>query len=102
MTHGLARLFASGHAADIVLLVMLLEGLWLIARRGWPVADALTLLVPGALMVVALRGALADQNWPWIAIPLVLSLPVHLLDVARREARRRAHGAGHERSRPAS
>ncbi len=78
------RLFDSGRAADIVLAVMLVEALWLVARRGWRIADALTLLLPGALILLALRAALAGLDWRWIALPLMLSFPAHLADVARR------------------
>ena len=84
MIGGMGRLFASGHAADIVLAIMLVEALWLIVRRGWPTVDALTLLLPGALILMALRASLTHQDWPWIALPLMLSLPVHLADIARR------------------
>lgn len=85
-------LFASGHAADIILAVMLAEALWLVGRRGWPIADALTLLLPGTLILIALRLALTQMDWPWIALPLILSLPIHLADVARRQ--RSSAGAG--------
>ena len=77
------QLFASGHAADVILAVMAVEALWLVARR------VLTLLLPGALILLALRAALTGLDWRWIALPLLLSLPVHLADVARR---RRAPG----------
>ena len=83
-----ARLFASGHAVDIVLAVLLGEALWLVGRRGWAVVEAATLLLPGALLLAALRAALTGQDWRWIAVPLALSFPVHLADVARRSARR--------------
>lgn len=89
MSQVAAGLFASGHAADIVLAVMLAEGLWLAGRRGWRIADALALLLPGALILVALRAALTQSDWHWIALPLILSFPVHLADVARRQDRPR-------------
>lgn len=76
-------LFASGHAADLVLAVVAAELAWLV-RRGWRATDALLRLAPGALMLVALRGALTGLDWPWIALPLALSFPVHLADLARR------------------
>lgn len=80
----LAALFASGHAADLVLLVLVGEGVWLVAMRGWPVREAALCLLPGALMMVALRAALTGLAWPWIALPLALSFPVHLADIRRR------------------
>ena len=79
----MAWLFASGHAVDIVLAVIALELVWLIGR-GWPPRDAVLRLGPGALMLLALRGALTDADWWWIALPLALSFPVHLADLARR------------------
>jgi hypothetical protein len=75
--------FASGHAANFVLAVVAVELVWLI-RRGWRPVDALLRLGPGALMLVALRGALTGVDWWWIALPLALSLPVHLADLRRR------------------
>lgn len=77
----IAVLFASGHAADIVLTVIAVEFLWLVARGGWSARDALLRLLPGALMVVALRASLVGADWQWIALPLMASLPVHLLDL---------------------
>lgn len=88
MTIDAGGLFAGGHAADIILAVMLAEALWLVGRRGWPIADALTLLLPGALLLLALRAALTQMDWHWIALPLMLSFPVHLADVARRRRHR--------------
>lgn len=80
-------LFASGHAADIVLAVLAIEALWLIARKEPPV-DVVLMLLPAALMLVGLRAALVGAAWPWIAVPLALSFPVHLADLSRRRQRR--------------
>ena len=77
------RLFASGHAVDIVLLVIALELAWLL-RSGWGVGDALLRLGPGVLLLLALRAALTGLDWRWIALPLLLSFPVHLADLWRR------------------
>lgn len=68
---------------DIVLAVITAELFWLI-RKGWRPRDALLRLGPGVLMLVALRSALTGLDWPWIALPLLLSFPVHLADLARR------------------
>lgn len=83
----MAALFASGHAADLVLLVMIIEAAaiaWL-SRLGPMAVFAATL--PGALIVAALREALVDAPWPWIALPLLLSWPAHLWDVRSRMRR---------------
>lgn len=77
-------MFASGHAADLVLAVLVVEGTWLVAARHWAVRDAVLCLLPGGLMMVALRAALTGLAWPWIAVPLALSFPVHLADVRSR------------------
>ena len=83
----MAWLFASGHAVDIVLVVMAGELVWLAARKDWPMADALLRIGPGALMLLALRAALVGLGWPWIALPLLASFPVHLADLARHRMR---------------
>lgn len=78
-------LFASGHAADIILAVIALEALWL-NRRGWSLAAMVGLLGPAALIVLGLRAALVGAAWPWIALPLAASLPLHLFDLRARLA----------------
>lgn len=80
----LAGFFASGRAVDLVLLVMLAEAAWLILRQRRPVVDVLLALLPGALILLALRAALVGAPWPWIALWLALSFPVHAADMARR------------------
>ncbi|MCM8556519.1 hypothetical protein [Sphingomicrobium sediminis] len=80
----MSELFASGHAADIILAVLFIEAIWL-WRRGWKARDLLGLLGPAALIVLGLRAALVGADWPWIAIPLALALPLHLVDLANRK-----------------
>ena len=63
---------------------MAIELGWLVTRGGWPLAAALLRLSPGVLMLVALRAALIDMDWRWIALPLLLSFPLHLADLRRR------------------
>lgn len=75
--------FASGHAVDLVLAVMLIEWVVLLVRRQKIIPTTLALL-PGALILLALRAALTQAPWPWIAAALAASLPVHLLDLRRR------------------
>ncbi|MDC8754280.1 hypothetical protein OIK40_06440 [Erythrobacter sp. sf7] len=77
-------LFASGHAADIILGVLSIEALWLRFGRGWRFSAVAGLLGPAALIVLGLRAALTGAEWWWIALPLALSLPLHLLDLAGR------------------
>ncbi len=84
----MADFFTSGHAVDVVLAVIILESVWLL-WRGWRLSDAALLLLPAVLMLIALRGALVGADWPWIAVPLALSFPVHLIDLSRRAKARR-------------
>ena len=79
----LASFFASGHAADLVLAVLAVESL-LLRRAGRPAIDVALLLLPGACMMLALRAALVGAPWPWIALALAASFPVHLADLMRR------------------
>jgi hypothetical protein len=76
-------LFASGHAVDVVLAFMAVEAIWLASRR-WPLPTIFLMLVPGALMLLAVRAALVGLPWYWIALPLTVSLPVHLADLRHR------------------
>ena len=76
-------LFASGHAVDIVLAVIAIELAWMVGVGGWRPVDAMLRLAPGAFMLLALRAALSGWDWYWIALPLMMSFPVHLADLAR-------------------
>ncbi len=80
----IAQLFASGHAADIVLGVLGIEAVWLMRARGWGWGRVLGLLGPAALIVLGLRAALVGADWWWIALPLAASLPLHLIDLRSR------------------
>ena len=76
-------LFTSGHAVDIVLIVLALEGAFLIARRRKAI-DVILMLAPAALILIALRVALTGGNWWIMAILLAASFPVHIADLRRR------------------
>lgn len=82
----MAALFASGHAADVILAALLLEALWLLRCR-WPARTVVAMLLPAALIVLGLRAALTGAGWPWIALPLALSFPAHLADLVLRTRR---------------
>ncbi|WP_271078470.1 hypothetical protein [Aurantiacibacter sp. MUD61] len=77
--------FASGHAVDLVLAVLALEFVWL-WRRGRNALDTFLMLLPAALILLALRAALIGAEWYWIAAFLALSFPAHLADLARRNS----------------
>ena len=74
-------LFASGIAADIILVVIAVEALWLRLRERWLLIAIMCRVMPGAMMMLALRAALTGQGWMWIAVPLTLSFPFHLADL---------------------
>ncbi|MDM7957656.1 hypothetical protein [Blastomonas sp.] len=78
-----SALFASGHAADLILIVLAAEFVWLVTRGGKALDVALA-LGPAVFIVLALRGALTGAAWPLIALPLMLSFPVHIADLWRR------------------
>lgn len=84
----MAWLFASGHAVDIVLAFILLEAVFL-KLRGWNLRDLALMLLPAVLILLGLRAALTGAAWWWIALPLILSLPVHLTDMLRRDRTQR-------------
>lgn len=90
-------LFSSGHAADIVLAVLLVEAIWLVVR-GRRALDVIAMLLPAALILLGLRAALVGAGWIWIALPLAAALPVHLFDLKRRGMLGRE--AGGSRPRP--
>ncbi|MBX9859833.1 MAG: hypothetical protein K2Y20_09620 [Sphingomonas sp.] len=77
----MAGLFASGHAVDIVLLVIAIEAIWLRLTARWHWATLLCRLMPGVMMLMALRAALTGGGWPVVALLLALSFPFHLADL---------------------
>ncbi len=83
------ELFLSGHVADIVLAVMLLEA-FALSWYSRQTAGALTIktillaLLPGCFLAVALRAALFRAEWFWIALALIGALLSHLADMRQR------------------
>ena len=89
MMAGLAHLFASGHVADAVLGLMLLEALFLFHRhrrhgRGPAPLDLVAMLGAGACLVLALRLALTEAAWGAIAASLAAAGVLHVIDLVRR------------------
>lgn len=82
-----AWLYGQGHAVDLVLCVLLFEAVWLVRWRGWTLGAATLCLLPGAILLLALRAALVGMTWPWVGGALLLSFPAHLADVASRHRR---------------
>lgn len=77
------NLFDSGHAVDVVLVVLALEAAWLV-RRGWSARRVAQALGPAVFIVLAVRAALVGAAWYWVAAALLASLPLHLLDLKDR------------------
>ncbi len=82
-------LFGSGHAADLVLLALLVEAalLWALRRhRGWGpgLRPLLPFLLAGAAFALALRAALTGAGWQWVAAPLIAAFLAHIWDVKER------------------
>ena len=79
----LQNFFDSGHAVDVVLLVLAGEALWL-SRRGWRWSRIAIALGPAVFIVLAVRAALVGAAWYWVALALLASFPLHLIDVLSR------------------
>jgi hypothetical protein len=89
VTAGLAALFESGRIVDLILAVVLLEGLVIYGYRrrlgrGLSPAQLLSLLLPGVCLLMALRAALDGAAWPWVALWLLAALVSHLADLRQR------------------
>ncbi len=76
--------FTSGHAVDLVLAFMAVEAIILIAMKR-PALTVMLTILPGAVMMLALRAALTGAGWQWVAIWLTVSLPLHLADLRHRK-----------------
>ncbi len=81
--------FESGRIFDIVLAVLILEGLmlggyWVWTRRGLAPMVLLPFLLSGGFLVAAFRAAMLDAAWLWSALFLTLAFAVHLLELKDR------------------
>ena len=75
--------FTTGHAVDLVLAFMAVEAVVFVMMKRRALTVVLTIL-PGAVMMLALRAALTGAGWQWVAIWLTVSLPLHLADLRHR------------------
>jgi hypothetical protein len=76
--------FSSGHAVDLILVIMGLEAGWLLASRRMDPWRLILLFGPGICILLAARAALVGADWRWIALALAASFPLHLLDLRYR------------------
>ncbi|MGF1620499.1 MAG: hypothetical protein ACFCUR_07790 [Rhodomicrobiaceae bacterium] len=80
------QLFTSGRVVDLILALMIAEyiALWLYLGRSVVALRLAGYLASGAFLLLALRVALTDGGWIWIALFLAAAFTVHLLDLRRR------------------
>lgn len=81
----------SGLAVDLILALVLVEAVGLglyhrVTGRGLPLADLAMMLLPGALLIGALRLVLGGAAWYWTAALLAAAFAAHMADLRRRWA----------------
>lgn len=89
----IAELFETGRMIDLVLILVLAEGVLLalihrLTGKGLPLSDLVGFLLSGAFLLLALRAALLDAWWGWISLWLLASLITHLADLTHRWRKR--------------
>lgn len=85
----MGEFFASGRVADLILLMLALEGVALGAYHRWTgrgiaFRRLLPFLLAGAAFALSLRAALTGAGWPLVALPLMGAFGAHLWDIAAR------------------
>ena len=78
-----------GGLVDLIIVIMLLEGVWLVVHhrrtgRGIAPRDAALILASGLSLMLALRAALAPTGWAWIVAFLCAGGLLHAADLWRR------------------
>jgi hypothetical protein len=89
----MVSLFASGRIVDIVLAITAIEAVILVIHHrrtgcGPAPKELLGYLLSGVCLMLALRAALVDAWWGWVALWLVAAFAAHLSDLRRRWPRR--------------
>jgi hypothetical protein len=92
------RFFSSAQAIDLILLGMLAEALcvrrWVrVEGHAVPWPDVIGVLLPGACLLLAVRGALTESP-SLVVVALTAALITHLWDLRRRFRRSRDHRNG--------
>ena len=81
----MADLFATGRIIDLILGLVVLEAVLLALWRGSTLlANLAANLVSGFCLMCALRAALTDAWWGWVALFLTGALVAHLADLRGR------------------
>ena len=89
----MAELFASGRLIDLILALMALEAAFLAVLPrfvAWapPFASLWPTLLSGAFLMIAVRFALTNTSWVFIATALLAALLAHVVDLTLRLRRR--------------
>lgn len=78
----------SGRAVDVVLLVIAIEFIVLVSlareKRTRAAVTWFFALMPGVMLLLAIRAALVGADWLWVALLIAASFPFHLIDLMRR------------------
>ncbi len=82
----MADLFSSGRVVDLALGLMVIEvlAIGLMRRSAAAGRDVAAAVLPGALVLLALRAALVGAPWTSVAAWLTASLFAHAYDLRRR------------------
>lgn len=88
----MAALFAGTLLVDLVIALSLLETAFLLLHhrvtgRGIAPSQFLANMVSGLSLMLALRAALTQSDWVWVAMPLVAAGVAHASDLWRRWVR---------------
>ena len=86
------QLFASGSIIDLILVIFAIEAAIVLVylrrsgllRGGRGVGTLFANIAAGACLLLAVRAALTDSPWQWVALWIGLSLPFHLVDLVSR------------------
>jgi hypothetical protein len=74
----------SPHLIDTILALTVIEGAVLAIFRLLAVRSVVRMLLPGLLVMLALRAALADSAWPFVPAALTAALIAHIFDLRAR------------------
>ncbi len=87
----MAEMFTSGRVVDLLLAVVAIEVVIILLlrrlfRKDIAMSGILAAMLPGVLLLLALRAALLQTHWVWIASFLLLAFAAHLADLRVRWA----------------
>ncbi len=85
----MADFFTSGRVIDLILVLLLIEGVVLAivhrrTGRGLAPADLAGFILSGLFLLLAVRTALVGAWWGWVSLCFSASLLTHLADLRNR------------------